>query len=83
MSGLGWEVADTPAPKEEPRIATNLLLRAGLLLAPDAESRAFLSAVVTKARKAAPRVSEADEREISKHLSLYLAHGMAHGDWQR
>lgn len=76
-------MVDQPAPKEAPRVATNLLLRAALLLAPDQASRDYLTNIVTAGRKLARKVSEADEASIQRCLVISLDLGVTHGRWQR
>jgi hypothetical protein len=76
-------MVDQPAPKEAPRVATNLLLRAALLLAPDQASRDYLTGIVTAGRKLAKKVSEADEESIIRSLVVALDQGVTHGAWQR
>jgi len=76
-------MVDKPAPKESLRVATNLLLRSAILIAPDAASRDFLTGIVTAGRKLAPKVSEADEPSIIRSLVVALDQGVTHGKWQR
>ena len=76
-------MVDEKAPKEPPRIATNLLLRAALLIAPDQASRDSLTGIVTTARKLAKKVSEADEEVIQRLLIDALDQGVNQGRWQR
>lgn len=76
-------MVDQKAPKEPPRVATNLLLRAALLMAPDQASRDFFTGIVTTERKAAKKVSEADEASIQRSLIVALDRGIFRGRWQR
>lgn len=76
-------MVDQPAPKEPLRVATNLLLRAALLIAPDQESRDYLTGIVTAGRKLARKVSETDEESIIRSLVIALDQGVTHGAWQR
>lgn len=76
-------MVDQPAPRESMRVATNLLLRAALLIAPDQASRDFFTGIVTTERKAVKKVSEADEESIIRSLTIALDQGVTHGVWQR
>lgn len=76
-------MVDQPAPRESLRVATNLLLRAALLIAPDQASRDYLTGIVTAGRKLARKVSEADEESIIRSLTVALDLGVNQGRWQR
>lgn len=76
-------MVDQPAPKEPLRVATNLLLRAALLIAPDVETAAYFTDIVVKGRKSAAKVSEADEEAIIRTLLIALDVRITHEKWNR
>jgi hypothetical protein len=73
-------MVDKPAPREEPRIATNLLLRAALLLSPGADVSTRLTGIVTSARRKRA-LGTTNESELQHQLIVALERGVVHNDW--